>query len=159
MAASSTRSRPTNHRGMAPGLRIAARYQIARFLEGVSARPHALSAASMTTLDAFPSVPGGGWPVVTEIVAPHLEADVAVRIAPKVRPHGVGRKTDRIRISGARTGTATAIHPVRFGSGMDRQPRDIDLMSRGTRTPQASHRRACCRASSVRELFSRRASG
>ena len=53
-----------------------------------------------------------GWEVVTEIVAPHLEADIAVRIAPKVRPRGVGRKTDRIRISGARTGTATAIHPV-----------------------------------------------
>ena len=53
-----------------------------------------------------------GWEVVTEIVAPHLEANVGVRIAPKVRPHGVGRKTHRIRISGARTGTATAIHPV-----------------------------------------------
>ena len=51
-----------------------------------------------------------GWEVVTEIVAPHLEADVAVRIAPKVRPHGVGRKADRRWIRG--TGTATAIHPV-----------------------------------------------
>jgi hypothetical protein len=53
-----------------------------------------------------------GWEVVTEIVAPHLEADSAIRIAPKVRPHGVGRKTNLIWISGARTGTATAIHPV-----------------------------------------------
>jgi hypothetical protein len=53
-----------------------------------------------------------GWEVVTEIVTSHLEADVGVRIAPKVRPNGVGRKTDRIRISGARTGTATLIHPV-----------------------------------------------
>ena len=74
-----------------------------------------------------------GWEVVTEIVAPHLEADVAVRIAPKVRPHGVGRKTDRIRISGARTGTATAIHPVRrLRSGMDRH--DFDIMIRETRS-------------------------
>jgi hypothetical protein len=81
---------------------------------------------------SFPSVPGGGWRVVTEIVAPHLEADVAIRIAPKVRPHGVGRKTDRIGISGARTGTATAIHRVRFRSGMDR--RDFDITSRETRS-------------------------
>jgi hypothetical protein len=72
-----------------------------------------------------------GWEVVTVIVAPHLEANVGVRIAPKVWPHGVGRKTDRIRISGARTGTATAIHPVRR-SGMDR--RDSDIMSRETRS-------------------------
>jgi hypothetical protein len=71
-----------------------------------------------------------GWEVVTVIVAPHLEADVGVRIAPKVRPHCVGRKTDRIRISGARRRTATAIHPVRR-SGMDR--RDSDIMSRETR--------------------------
>ena len=74
-----------------------------------------------------------GWEVVTVIVAPHLEADVAVRIAPKVRPHRVGRKTDRIRISGARTGTATAIHPVRFRSGTDRH--DFDITSRETRSP------------------------
>ena len=72
-----------------------------------------------------------GWEVVTVIVAPHHEADVGVRIAPKVRPHCVGRKTNGIRISGARTGTATAIHPVRR-SGMDR--RDSDIMSRGRRS-------------------------
>ena len=51
-----------------------------------------------------------GWEVVAVIVAPQHEADVGVRIAPKVRPHGVGRKTNRRWISG--TGTATAIHPV-----------------------------------------------
>ena len=74
-----------------------------------------------------------GWEVVTVIVAPHLEANVGVRIAPKVRPHGVGRKADGIRISGARTGTATAIHPVRrFRSGMDGH--DFDIMSRETRS-------------------------
>ena len=74
-----------------------------------------------------------GWEVVTVIVAHHLEADVGVRIAPKVRPHGVGRKTDRIRVGGARTGTATAIHPVRrFRSGMDGN--DFDTLSRETRS-------------------------
>jgi hypothetical protein len=74
-----------------------------------------------------------GWEVVTEIVAPHLEADVGVRVAPKVRTHSTGRKTDGIRIGGACTGTATAIHPVRRSrSGMDR--RDSDIMSRETRS-------------------------
>ena len=74
-----------------------------------------------------------GWEVVTEIVAPHLEANVGIRIAPKVRPNGVGRKTDRIRVGGARTGTATAIHPVRrFRSGMDGN--DFDTLSRETRS-------------------------
>ena len=73
-----------------------------------------------------------GWEVVTVIVAPHLEANVGVRIAPKVRPHGVGRKTDRIRIGGPRTGTATAIHPVRVRSGTDRH--DFSITSRETRS-------------------------
>ena len=85
-----------------------------------------------------------GWEVVTVIVAPHLEADVGVRIAPKVRPHCVGRKTDRIRISGARSGTATAIHPVRR-SGMDR--RDSDIMGRETRLSDVPLGSVCaCRA-------------
>ena len=74
-----------------------------------------------------------GWEVVTEIVAPHLEANVGIRIAPKVRPNGVGRKTDRIRVGGARTGTASAIHPVRrFRSGMGGH--DFDTLSRETRS-------------------------
>jgi hypothetical protein len=69
------------------------------------------------------------------IVALQLEADVDVRIAPKVRPHGVGRKTDGRRIRGARSETATAIHPVRrFRSDMDRRPGDFDMISRGTRS-------------------------
>jgi hypothetical protein len=72
-----------------------------------------------------------GWEIVAVIVASHLEANVGVRIAPKVRPHGVGRKTDRIRIGGQRTGTATAIHPVRrFRSGTDGH--DFDTLSRET---------------------------
>src|SRR5262245_50772870 len=73
-----------------------------------------------------------GWEVVTEIVAPHLEANVGVRIAPKVRPHSTGRKTDGIRISGARGGTATLIHPVwRLRSAMDGH--DFGALSRETR--------------------------
>ena len=83
---------------------------------------------------AFPSVPAAGWRVVTEIVAPHLEADVAVRIAPTVRPYA-WEEADGIRIPGARSRTAKAILPVRrFGSDMDRRPRDVDMMSRGTRS-------------------------
>jgi hypothetical protein len=67
------------------------------------------------------------------IVAPQLEADVDVRIAPKVRPHAVERKTDGIRIRGTRSGTAKAIHPVRrFRSDTDRRPRDFDVKT-GTR--------------------------
>jgi len=67
------------------------------------------------------------------IVAPQLEADVDVRIAPKVRPHAVQRKTDGIRIRGTRSGTAKAIHPVRrFRSDTDRRPRDFDVKT-GTR--------------------------
>ena len=62
------------------------------------------------------------------IVAPQLEADVDVRIAPKVRPHAVQRKTDGIRIRGTRSGTAKAIHPVRrIRSDTDRRPRDFDV--------------------------------
>ena len=66
------------------------------------------------------------------IVAPQLEADVDVRIAPKVRSHAVERKTDGIRIRGTRGGTAKAIHPVRrFRSDTDRWPRDF--VKTGTR--------------------------
>ena len=91
-----------------------------------------------------------GWEVVTVIVAPHLEANVGVRIAPKVRPHGVGRKTDRIRISGARTGTATAIHPVRrFRSGTARH--DFDIMSRETRSLSDLPRGSVCACRAQRE--------
>src|SRR5271170_6269552 len=72
---------------------------------------------------------------VTFPVAPQLKADVDVRIAPKVRPHSVGGEADRIRIPGARGGTAKAIHPVgRFRSDMDRQPRDFDMTSRWKRS-------------------------
>ena len=86
------------------------------------------------------------WEVVTEIVAPHLEANVGIRIAPKVRPNGVGRKTDRIRVGGARTGTATAIHPVRrFRSGMDGN--DFDTLSRETSVSDLPLGSVCaCRA-------------
>jgi hypothetical protein len=56
------------------------------------------------------------------IVATQLEADVDARIAPKVRPHAVEKKTDGIWIYGTRSGTAKAIHPVRrFRSDVDRQ--------------------------------------
>ena len=83
-----------------------------------------------------------GWEVVADIVAPQLEADVDVWIAPKVRPHAVERETDGIRIRGTRGGTAKAIHPVRrFRSDTDRQVASwfsqldmIDMMSRKTRS-------------------------
>ena len=69
-----------------------------------------LAGPGLSGVDTGPRALLTGWKVVAVIVAPHLEADVGVWIAPKVRPHGVGRKTDCIWISGA--GTATAIHPV-----------------------------------------------
>jgi len=93
-----------------------------------------------------------GWEVVTVIVAQHLEADVAVRIAPQVWPDGVGRKTHRIRISGARSGTTTAVHPVRlFRSGMDghdfgretRSRSDLPPGSVGACRVQREHRSNC----------------
>jgi hypothetical protein len=90
--------------------------------------------ASSCGTSMIPSDPAG-WRRVSGEVAPQHEADVAVRIAPTVRAHG-WEETDGIRISGARSGTAKAILPVRrFMSDMDRQPRDVDLMSCGTRSP------------------------
>jgi len=73
---------------------------------GLSSAPRRSVAHWITSSAMASGVAGESAPT------PQVEADIDVRIAPPVRPHGVDRKTDGIWIRGKRSGTAKAIHPV-----------------------------------------------